>query len=50
MELICCVIVVVGIGIIFAVLKKLWVALAMGVLGWKPRILDEAVMGAMVKL
>lgn len=49
MELVYFVIAVVVMGIVFAVLKKLWVALAMGVLGWKPRILDEKVLGATVK-
>jgi len=41
MELVYMLVTVLIMGIVFAVLKSLWVGLAFRVFGWKPRILDE---------
>jgi len=36
-------------AVILGLLKRVWVALAMGVLGWKPRILDEKALAVTVE-
>ncbi len=41
MELVYMIVTVLIMGIVFAVLKSLWVGLAFRVFGWRPRILDE---------